>query len=546
MISVNSYNALTEDYEKLSGDYDVLLTNYSGILVSYYSINEKYQNLTKDYGDLNETYYILTGKYTGLQDDYDELVIHCTKLQDDYNDLFVLYGKLITDYNDLKEQFDTLQDEYNELQGNYTDLQDDYNELQENNTILQNQYDILLNEYQILQIDYDNLNETYYILVGNYTKLKDDYNDLVIDYTNLFSDYNDLMVQFNTLQQEYDDLQMDYANLQTQYNVLFNDYQFLQSQYDNLLSNYNLLWEAYTNLIDNYNYLLDQYQDLQIQYDTLKTYISTLILPAQYLVFAEAVRRYYIPLYLDGKSGKEYWKSFAEFSRDVILHDSEQENSFGVVSETFSECLKYGDNTMYLAWFIMYMNFYPWLPNWYGWGLSGIDNLTDIDTVHQWCIDEIDYEYDSGITYDQESFTWDYIKFPVETAFRTMGDCEDQAILDASYLESCGFETMIAISHDPDHPTYGAFYHGSLLVHIEDTDAFWDMYPSCSLWRLGNIDPYDGFTWCWLDPTWDIPFGNTIPWLDAYEGSISWDILSIAICDIDGGVGEPELQCILA
>ncbi|GAG55124.1 unnamed protein product, partial [marine sediment metagenome] len=32
----------------------------------------------------------------------------------------------------------------------------------------------------------------------------------------------------------------------------------------------------------------------------------------------------------------------------------------------------------------------------------------------------------------QENPVWDYFKFPVETAFRTMGDCEDQAILDAT------------------------------------------------------------------------------------------------------------------
>ena len=38
-----------------------------------------------------------------------------------------------------------------------------------------------------------------------------------------------------------------------------------------------------------------------------------------------------------------------------------------------------------------------------------------------------------------------------------MGDCEDQAILAATYLESCGFEIAFATSHDPDHPTLGPF-----------------------------------------------------------------------------------------
>ena len=431
MISVNSYNVLTEDYEKLSGDYGSLLSNYSGVLADYYSINEKYQNLIEDYGDLNETYFILTGNYTELQDDYNSLVID--------------YAKLIIDYNDLMDQFDILQQEYNELQGNYTNLQDQYDILQENYTNLQGQYDILLN---------------------NYNELLDDYNDL-------------------------------------------------SNQYDSLNDSYN----------------------------TLKTYISTLILPAQYLVFAEAVRRYYTSLYLGGTT-KEWYMGYAEFCRDIVLHDTEQENSFQNVSNALSECMRFGNETLYLAWLIMYMNFYPWLPNWDGWGLSG-NELTDIDTVHQWCINEIDYEYDSDIRYGQENPTWDYPKFSVETAFRTMGDCEDQAILDASYLESCGFETMIAISHDPNHPTYGSFYHGSLKVHIEDTDAFYAMYPFCPLWRSsGVIDPYyPDYTWCWLDPTWDVPFGSVPSWLADYGGSIPYSVLSIAICDIDGGIVEPELQC---
>ena len=120
-----------------------------------------------------------------------------------------------------------------------------------------------------------------------------------------------------------------------------------------------------------------------------------------------------------------------------------------------------------------------------------------------------------------------------------MGDCEDQAILEAAYLESCGFETAIALIHDPAHPTYGSFYHATLLVHINDTDAFYSQYPSGYLWNLGYVDPYEGFTWHWLDPTWDVPFGSTPAWLQGYldYGGLTFDIMSIAICDIDGTIG---------
>lgn len=177
------------------------------------------------------------------------------------------------------------------------------------------------------------------------------------------------------------------------------------------------------------------------------------------------------------------------------------------------------------------------VPTWGGYGMTG-DEFYDIDRIVDACVYYIVYEYDSHITHGQEYFDWDYIKFPIETAFRLMGDCEDQAIFTATYLESCGFETAIAISHDPDHPTIGEFYHGHLLVHIEDTSAFWALYPSTYLWSL-PYDPYEGYTWAWIDTTWDVPFGSTPSWLQDYIdlGIITMDIITIAYCDIGGAIG---------
>jgi len=326
-----------------------------------------------------------------------------------------------------------------------------------------------------------------------------------------------------TKNNKYDDLTGDY-------NELLNDFNELDNQY-------YILTGEHAELENDYDNLLDEYNTLQNAYDAICLVIRQSILPVQYSIFAEAVRRYYKDIYIGELTGKDYWLRYAEFCRDIILHDSWQENSFGDVSDAFSDALKFGDDTMYLANYIMYLTFYPWLPNWGGFALTG-NELTDIDIIIDWCIDEIEYEYDSDITYGHEYFDWDYIKFPVETAFRTMGDCEDQAILCSAYLESCGFETAIAISHDPDHPTLGAFYHGHLLVHIEDTSTFNSLYPSTNLWSIGGIDPYEGFTWCWLDTTWDVPFGSTPTWLSDYGGSVGWDILTIALCDIDGTIGD--------
>jgi len=230
-----------------------------------------------------------------------------------------------------------------------------------------------------------------------------------------------------------------------------------------------------------------------------------------------------------------------EFCRDMVLHDSRQYNVFGDVSNAFSDALAFGNDTMYLAWYIMYSIFDSQLV-W--WGIPLSDGEFDLDDIGlkiiEDCIYEIEYEYDNDIRFGQEDPTWDYPKFPVETVFRTMGDCEDQAILCAAYLESCGFETAINIFHDPNHPTLGVFYHGTVMVHIEDTDVFNILFPDTPLWAFPEIDPYypPNFTWCQLDPTWDVPFGSIPSWLQDYIdiGEITEDIVSDAICDIDGGI----------
>lgn len=322
-----------------------------------------------------------------------------------------------------------------------------------------------------------------------------------------------------------------------------NDYNDLSGDYDDQYIDYLELLNTYQILTGDYDTLFDNYEELQSSYDAICLIIKQSILPVQYSIFAEAVRRYYMPLYLTNDlTTKEWYMGYAEFCRDIILHDSGQYNTFSVVSNAFSDALKYGSNTMYLAGYIMKYTFdyCDTINFWELDELFGLDELLIIDNVVQDCINNIDYEYDSDIIVGQYDPTWDYPKFPVETAFRTMGDCEDQAILTATYLESCGIETAINIFHDPNHPTYGAFYHGTLMVHIEDTDAFYSMFPDGVLWAFSEIDPYypPDFTWCFLDTAWDVPFGSIPSWLQDYIdlGEITEDVVSDAICDINGGI----------
>ena len=475
------YSQLSTKYDELTGDFDNQL--------------ELYENITADYENQLELYESIVA-------DYENLLIEMEQLSETYQDLLNTYEILVGDNSDLQDEYDNLLIDYN---------------------LLQNEYSYLLADYNSLVINYN-------ILYDSFTDLQNSYNALQ-------SDYDDLTNDFNTLQSDYDNLYDLYLTLESDYASLQIEYDLLSTSYTTLLSEYALLNANYNTLLNEYGVLQSYADNLEIELNALKDYIRTLILPLQYSVFAEAVRRYYMPIYLAGHStDKDYYMAFTEYCRDVILHDSYQENSFQTVSNAFVDCLKYGDDTMALADYNMYWTFYDWLPSW---GLDIGYYLGYIPTILQWCIDEIDYEYDTDITYGQDSPSWDYAKFPVETAFRTMGDCEDQAILAAAYLESCGFETAMAVIHDPAHPVRGSFYHGALLVHIEDTTEYYSLY-SAPLWRFGSVDPYynDGYTWCWLDPTWDIPFGDIVPWVDEYGGSMSFDIFSLAICDIDGNIGQ--------
>ncbi len=538
----DKYNDISGDY----GDYNELYTNYLELL--------------NDFNILNEQYSILTGEYIELENNYNALIIECDELLQDIVGLETTIADLNSQIIDLGEIIIGLEGEIIGLGNTITQLEDTIVQKDAiivglNTTIfdLNTQIVILTEERDALQIALDNLEDENEALILYYTELIAELNiqistlteerdALIIDLANMTALRDGLQVELDTMTLERDNLLIalndmtaqrdaliiDLANMTTQRDNLQSDLDALQLQYDALLGDYQILYDAYNELQTIYN-------ALQIAYDYITETIRQSILPVQYCIFAEAVRRYYKDIYIGGLSGKLYWKAFAEFCRDIVLHESFQENSFTDVSNAFSDALVFGNDTMYLAWYIMWLTFYPWLPNWDGFALTG-DELTDIDTIVDWCIDEIDYEYDLNIIQGQEYFDWDYIKFPVETAFRTMGDCEDQAILTSAYLESCGFETAILISHDPNHPVYGEFYHGTLWVHIEDRNAFWSLYPDTLLW---SID--DGTNlWYWVDTTWDVPFGSTPEWLQYYIDyniPLSWDIITLAICDIGGFIG---------
>ena len=362
---------------------------------------------------------------------------------------------------------------------------------------------------------------------------------LITDLTS--EDYDALLVDFQELNAEFDELLNNY-------NIISGNYNDTMDEYDNLIADYNNLEGDYNNLYDLYVELSGLYSVLQQYYIGLTEVISQMVLPVQYMVFAEAVRRYYFENYYMelATDTSTLWYQFARFCRDIVLHDSQsyfwppetpfvdaplEGYWFPEVSNAFSDCLKYGNRTEFLARDIMKNVYYDWLPNWDSVLLGS--ELYWISEMVQWCIDKIDYENDTEITVGQKTPLWDYIKFPVETAFRTMGDCEDQTMLCAAYLESCGFETALGIFHDAEN---NDFFHATVLVHIEDTTAYYNTYPA-ALWSLGSYDPYEGYTWCWMDTTWDTPFGTNPGWMQYYiDNGITLDDVTFAICDLDGAI----------
>ena len=503
LISINN------NYNDLSGDYDDLYIDHLELL--------------NDFNNLDNQYFILSGEHIKLKNDYNALVINLADMTTERDNLIIALADMTTERDDLLIQIDILNIEISVHLTTISGLESQIGDLEDEIIVLEEQAIVDSETIANLNTQIANLN-------AQITNHLATISGLEADITNHLATISGLEAELTEMTGFRDVLQIDLDALNATYIALLDDYQ--------------ILFDANVDLQITYDALL-------IAYDYICNTIKQSILPIQYSIFAEAVRRYYGDSYLDFhplNPPKWYWAGFARFCRDMILHDSNQYNYFTTISDVFLDALNYGSNTRLLANYIMNSTFYSWLPDWDGNYLSG-NELIDIDTIVQWCIDEIDYEYDTDITNGQEYFKWDYIKFPVETAFRTKGDCEDQAILTSAYLESCGFETAIVISHDFVHPTIGSFYHGSLWVHIEDQDAFWSLYPATSLWTIdGGIN-----FWYWVDTTWDVPFGSTPTWLQDYIDyniPLSWDIITLAICDIGGtintNVGENTgLTCVM-
>ena len=341
--------------------------------------------------------------------------------------------------HNLANDYEQLLSEFNELLANYTELSNNYEDLFSSYTILSSEYDTLLADYNELQTDYDALNATYHQLLTNY-------NTLNATYTTLLADYNNLLLAYTALQADYTALLSNYTSLETAFNTL-------QGNYDALVIVYNSLWTTYS---------------------TLVSWIRGQVLPVQIFMFAESIRRHYLPSYLNG-SAPFYWQNYSRFMADAVRHATPNITAFEKwyeVRNAYTDILRFGNNTPELSYFVLDYMFNTNTTHDFNWGYDKNIHLvathsTIIWEIHEWIISNLDFEDDNDITLNREESLWDYIKFPVETLFRGLGDDEDQAIFEAAYLRSCGFDVAVGSFHDDAHPTLGALYHNVLRVNLD-------------------------------------------------------------------------------
>ncbi|MCE7744253.1 MAG: transglutaminase domain-containing protein [Candidatus Heimdallarchaeota archaeon] len=106
---------------------------------------------------------------------------------------------------------------------------------------------------------------------------------------------------------------------------------------------------------------------------------------------------------------------------------------------------------------------------------------------------------------------YDYAKSAVETIFSGYGDCEDHAILVATFLEAAGYETIMGVVHDNNQSGVKEdFHHGFLWVKVVN---FSYPYLYADLWRFGEGE----YEWLLLEPTDSVVYGSAVSWIAHYD-----------------------------
>lgn len=217
--------------------------------------------------------------------------------------------------------------------------------------------------------------------------------------------------------------------------------------------------------------------------------LRNLPLPVKMLYYYEYVRQS-LPWGLTNPELESYF----------VLHDTGQFNYFENIDEELGDIWQTNNSIT---------EFEEALKIFYNWQWLWKNNFTSYFLFNN-LINRIDYFWDDSFT-EGTNRHYDFAKSAIETIFSGRGDCDDQTILAATFLEASGYETIIGyIGDDNETGVQDDFYHAFLWVKVEN---FSYPYLYADLWRFG-VKEYE---WLLLDPTWNIEYGYSVDWIIDYD-----------------------------
>jgi len=295
----------------------------------------------------------------------------------------------------------------------------------------------LLGSLVLIMIIIFSFGSVYIYYEGILSDKEDKIDDLEDEVEDLFDQINDMDEDFSALQQDYNDLN-------GQYDALYQEKLEADQSYDQLVTDYyDMEWEL-TRLIDEYASLQSSYNNFD-QWQDHVTY---------YRVYFSDMYFWQYATY----SILSYWKSLEKDTSEYYqypIEDMRTLNSFIVYNDTWSLIDQISDELWKLS--------------------SGEEDYAEIalDFVHN----AIFYMSDKEST-GQDEF-W---RYPDETLFDKVGDCEDTAFLYASLLRAKGIPAVI-IEYS-DHLAVGVglegfigtyyVYEGKKYFYAETTSNMFD------------------------------------------------------------------------
>lgn len=197
-----------------------------------------------------------------------------------------------------------------------------------------------------------------------------------------------------------------------------------------------------------------------------------------------------------------------ELNSYIVLHDTGQYNYFANIDKKLGNVWQTNNSmTEFEATLKM---FESWFDYW--------KKDHSSHELYNNLLSKITYFYDKDFVNGTDQY-YDYAKSAIETIFSSIGDCEDQAILTATFLEAAGYETIICSVRDINQTgVFEDFRHAFLWVKVVN---FSYQYLNADLWRFGEGD----FEWLLLEPTGSTVYGSTASWIASYDDNnyTSWE-----------------------